>query len=181
VIDLGRILAASYRGVMAESLGFWIESDDGNGDPNDNTCEVGVNGAEFRASGGVSGVGTDGQLVRVVYDTPQPTHASRSNTKVSVKQSKYSTLNILFDGVSTTGGPVVVEKCSVRGSANTTRLTGSVSTKCKTDSLFSLLDPAEVASIQAAFDDNRQVKVKVNSDASKGSISIRCKGEASVE
>ena len=156
---------------------FFIAGGDPN-DPNDNTCGVGVNGGVFAAYGDVSGVGTGTQVVKISYNTPQPTSTNRSGTKISVKQNKFSTLNILLDGVSATGGPVSVEKCSVTGSVNSSKLTGSVSTSCKTDTLFALLTPAQIASVQQAFTGNKNVKIKVNTNASKGSLSIKCKGAA---
>jgi len=150
-------------------------------EPVNNTCEVGANGGKFEAAGDVRGVCTAGQAVRISYDTPQPTSASRSDKKVSVKQSKFSTLDVLFDGTSATGGPVIVEKCSVKGSANAVKLTGSVSVKCKTDSLFALLTANQIASIQTAFNGNKKVKFKVTGNASKASLSISCSGNASID
>lgn len=150
-------------------------------DPSNNTCAVGVSGLVFRAFGDVRGVGTAGQAVRISYDTPSPTKASRSPSGkwISVKQSNSSTLEAFFDGVSATGGPVSVEKCSVSGRANTRALVGWVSVKCrKAQSLFSLLTASEIASIETAFDGNAKVKVKVNSDGSKAKLSIRCGGDA---
>jgi activator of HSP90 ATPase len=126
-------------------------------------------------------VGTAGQIVRISYDTPNPTSTSRSEKQVSVKQNKFSTLEIRFDGVTATGGPVSVEKCSINGSANAVKLTGSVSANCSTDTLFALLTPAEIASIQAAFNGNKRVKLKVNANTLKGSVSIKCSGPASID
>jgi len=154
---------------------FFIQSSN---DQNNNTCSVGVSGEEFEAFGDVSGVGTDGQAVRISYDTPQPTKTSRSNKRISVKQSRFSTLNVFFDGMSATDGPVIVEKCSVNGSANTVKLMGSVSVKCNTESLFALLTENQIESIRTAFHGNKKVKVKVNSDASKASLSLSCSGDA---
>ena len=157
---------------------FAIQSSD---DPNNNTCEVGASGSAFEAFGEVTGLGTGGQVVVIRYDTPQPTSASRSSKKISVKQSEFSTLDILFDDVSATGGPVAVEKCSVNGSVAVIKLTGKVSTKCKTDTLFALLNANQVGSVIAAFNGNKAVKVKVNGSNSKGSLSIKCSGPASVD
>jgi hypothetical protein len=157
---------------------YFIESTD---DPNNNTCEVGVSGGRFEAFGDVTGVGTAGQIVRISYDTPSPTNASRNDKQVSVKQTKFSTLQIRFDGVSATGGPVSVENCSVNGSANAVKLTGSVSVSCKTDTLFALLTPNQVGSLLAAFNGNKKVKVKVNTNTLKGSLSISCSGDATLD
>ena len=157
---------------------YFIESSN---DPNNNTCEVGVSGGRFEAFGDVVGVGTAGQIVRISYDTPNPTSASRNDKQVTVKQNKFSTLQIRFDGVSATGGPVSVENCSVNGSANAVKLTGSVSANCSTDTLFALLTPNQIGSVLAAFNGNKKVKVKVNTNSLKGSISISCSGEATID
>jgi hypothetical protein len=156
---------------------FFIESTN---DPNNNNCEVGANGGEFEAFGDIRGVGTADQPVRIHYDAPQPTSASRSDKKISVKQNKFSTLDIFFDGTSATGGPVSVEKCSVDGSANTAMLTGLVSVNCKADALFALLTANQIASMQTAFSGNPKVKISINKK-SKGSLSIRCGGDASID
>lgn len=157
---------------------FFIGSSE---DPINNTCGVGVSGRESAVYGDVTGVGTDDEEVRISYDAPQPTKSSRSDRKVSVQQKKFSTVDFLFDGVSATGGPVSVEKCSVDGSADAVKGTGSVSVNCKSDSLYAFLTMDQIASIQTAFDGNKQVKVKVKSDGSKGSLSIKCRGDAFVD
>lgn len=157
---------------------YAIES---NNDPNDNTCEVGADGNEFQAFGAVNGSGTGGEAVRITYNTPQPTSATRSETKLTVKQSSFSLVDIRLHGVSATGGPIVVEKCSIDGSVDTKKLTGSVSANCKTDDLFTLLTANQIASILTAFNGNKDVKVKVNTDTLKGSISIKCSGDASLD
>jgi hypothetical protein len=149
-------------------------------DPINNTCEVGVNGGEFEAFGDVKGDGTAGQAVRIHYNAPNPTSTSRSESKVSVKQSKFSTLEFFFDGESATGGPVVVEQCSINGSADGAKLSGSVSANCKTDNVFALLTANQVASIRTAFNGNKDVKVNVNTNTLKGSLQIRCSGDASI-
>ncbi len=149
-------------------------------DPNDNTCEVGAIGNEFVALGDARGEGTGGEEVRISYNAPQPTNTARNSNRVLVKQNKFATIDISFDGTSATGGPVSIEKCSVDGLVDARRLRGSASLNCKTDSLFALLSPGQVASIQAAFDRNKDVKFKVNRGATKGSISIKCRGDASI-
>ena len=150
-------------------------------DPADNIGEVGVSGGEFRVFGDITGVGTALQDVRIHYDAPQPTGTSRSSKFVSVKQNAFATIDVFFDDVSATGGPLIIEKCSVNGSVNAAQLTGSISVRCKLETLFALLTPGQIASIQTAFDGTKSVKVKVNKNATKGSLTINCSGDAAID
>ncbi len=153
---------------------FFIGSSE---DPDDNTCGLGVSGGLTAAYGDVRGIGTGGEEVVISYNAPQPTSSSRNGSKISVAQKEFSTIDIRFGGVSATNGPVAVEKCSIKGSVDTSKLTGSVSTKCKSDTLSQFLSPEDVASIQTAFANNKNVKVKANSNSTIGSISIECRGD----
>ncbi len=154
---------------------FFVESSD---DPDNNTCGVGISGGQAAVYGDVRGMGTGGEEVLISYNAPQPTSSSRSDTMISVAQNKFSTIDIRFDGVSATNGPVAVEKCSIKGLADISKLTGSVSQNCKSFMLNMFLSPADVASIETAFASNKNVKVKANSDSTIGSISIKCRGDA---
>lgn len=150
-------------------------------DPINNVCEVGVSGADFQASGDVTGVGTAAEVVVISYATPRPTSTTRSATKLSVKQRTLSTLNVLFDDVTGTAGPVVIEKCAISGSANAAKLTGSVSVNCKTDSLLALLTAAQITSVKTAFSGNSKVKFKTHSSNTKGTLTIKCSGDATTD
>jgi hypothetical protein len=150
-------------------------------DPNTNTCSVGVTGADFTTSGDATGPGTAAQVVRISYNAPLPTSSGRSEKSLTVKQRKLSTLNVLFDGVTATGGPLEIEKCSVNGSVSTSKLTGSVAVNCKMDTILALLSPAEIASIQTAFAGNARIKFKVDSTGTKGSLTVKCVGAATVD
>jgi hypothetical protein len=151
---------------LAEQLVF-IESSD---DPADNTCGIGVIGTDFQAFGDVRGVGTNGQAVRISYDTPQPTSTRRSSTMIKVKQSRNSALNVLFDGTSATGGAMIIPKCSIKGLAQTTALTGSVSVKCQTDALLASLTANQRVSFETAVAGSPGVRL------TKKSILISCRG-----
>jgi hypothetical protein len=175
VVDSGSV--SEMGSPLVDNL-FFIQSSD---DPDDNVCEIGVIGGTFELFGSVDGVGTDEEDVRIAYAAPQPTKASRSEKKVDVAQSKFATLDVLFDGASATGGPVIVEKCKVKGSVKATKLEGKVSVSCKLDSLLPRLSEDQITSLVAAFGGGSDVKVKVNSDASKGSVAIRCKGDATID
>ena len=154
--------------------GFYaIES---SADPNDNTCVVGASGTAFEAFGDVQGGTTP--VVVIHYDTPQPTTVSRSSKKISVKQSQFSTLNVLFDGASVTGGPQPIEKCSVSGSVNTTKSTGSTKVNCSGKNLFGGLTANQAGTVQSAFNGNKNAKFKFNTNG-KWSLSIKCNGDVS--
>ncbi len=148
-------------------------------DPNDNVCEVGGGGGGEHASGTVTGIGTAGAVVTISYATPAPT-SHHTSKKVQVKQVKSSTLDVQFDGTSTTGGPVVIEKCSVIGQASGAKSTGLVQVNCKLNTVLPLMSAPEIASAQMAFSSTRKVKFKVNSNGTKGSFTVRCKGDATV-
>ena len=144
-------------------------------DPNANNCFVESDFGFFEAGGTVQGVGTAGQVVSIEYSNLEPTSVSHNTTKINVKQTQWSLLNIRFDGVSATGD-LAVEKCSVDGSYNSNNGKGNVSANCSGNDVFSALTANQLASVQAAFNGNKSVKVKVNTNAQKASISIKCKG-----
>jgi len=148
-------------------------------DPNDNVCEVGGGVGSEHASGTVTGVGTAGAVVTISYATPAPT-AKHNTKKVLVKQVKSSTLDVQFDGVSATGGALVIEKCSVIGQASGAKSTGLVQVNCKLDTVLALMSAPEIASAQLAFSTTPKVKFKVNGDGTKGSFTVRCKGDATL-
>jgi hypothetical protein len=178
VAGLALFAQTARAGVVTSPLaeGFWfIENAN---DPNGNTCEVGVDGTDFEAFGDVSGT-AQATAVDVTYDTLQPTSTSRNEKSISVKQSSFSTLNVLFDGV-TVSGNVAVQKCSVSGSVNTVKATGSTSVSCSGNSITDLLTVNDVAIVQAALDGKPNVKFKVNNNG-KWSLTIKCKGDASLD
>jgi len=146
-----------------------------------NTCTVIVSGDEFTVFGDVQGIGTAGQAVTIHYEAPQPTSAFRGDKNVNVTQREFSTIEISFDGSSVTGAPVIIEKCSVRGSANLAKLTGTSTVICRLDSLLALMSPAQLASLEAAFTGNSDVKISVNNGASHGSLTINCNGVTTLD
>jgi len=150
-------------------------------DPINTTAKVGVAGGEFTTSGSVTGVGTAGQVVRIDFNAPQPTSASRGDNLVQVIQRRFTTIDVLFDDVSATGGPMIVEKSAVKGSVNVAKLTGSVAEICRLDSVLPLLTPDQIASLELAFANNDDVNVKINNTATKGSLSINFSGAATLD
>ncbi len=152
---------------------FFIES---SADPNNNTCVVGADGTVFAVFGDVQGGTTP--VVVIHYDTPQPTSVSRNTKKISVKQNQFSTLDVLFDGVSVTGGPQPIQKCSVSGSVNTTKSTGKTKVSCSGKNLFGGLTANQAGTVQSAFNGNKNVKFKLNTNG-KWSLSIKCSGDVS--
>ena len=161
--------------------GTWFINNDPN-DPNANNCFVSLGafeGTTFETGGIVQGLGTGSEVVTVRYDALQPTSASRNTKSGKVSEGTFSSLRLTFG--ATVVGPVQVDKCSVSGSVNDSKSTGSVSADCKGTDVFSALTANQLASLQAAFNGNKDVKVKVNSDAQKASINIKCKGDASLD
>jgi len=149
----------------------------------DNVCFIDLNphvvsgATTVQVDGTVSGVGTAGQIVRIAYNTPQATSMSRDSAKAAIKQSRFATLNVSFDGLSATGD-VIVQDCSINGSVNTRMMTGSTSVKCKGPNLLAILNAGQILSLQTAFSGRRDTNLKVSRDASKWSLSIKCNGAA---
>jgi hypothetical protein len=172
---------ASINSLAGSALIDHLFSIESANDPIHNTAKVGVAGGEFATSGDVDGVGTSGQLVRIHYNAPQPTSASRGDNVVSVVQRRFTTINVFFDDVSATGGPMIVEKSWVKGFANVAKLQGSTSENCELDTVLALLTPDQIASLEAAFAGNSDVRVKINGQSTKGSLTIKCNGAATLD
>jgi hypothetical protein len=151
-------------------------------DPNDNNCGVEAEGTDFSAFGDAVGTGTDGDFVLITYFTPLPSAGKANSNTASAKQDKFSELCFLIES-DVVGRNLDVcqnpEKCSVSGSVNANKAKGDVNTHCKGDDIYSIATADQIASIQTAFNDNKRVKIKVKSDQLKGSIDIKCKGDAS--
>jgi hypothetical protein len=138
-------------------------------------CEIDADGGTFDASGFVSGIGTGGELIALMYDSPQPTAVSRSSDKVTVKQSHFATFSVAFQNQGDLG-LTELEKCSVSGSLSLGKTSGAVSFSCGGDDISQLLDPDHVASLQTALAGRKGLKFKVNAKG-KWSLSIACSGE----
>lgn len=141
---------------------------------------VEIDGDIHDVSGFVSGDGTDGDAVVVSFFTPLPNNLSANDKKGSVKQSKYSQL--LFSITSPDRNldlTVEPRKCSVEGTTNVASQKGTVNVKCSDENLFQEITADQLASINAAFNGDKRVKIKVSgSNGAKGSISIQIKGDS---
>jgi hypothetical protein len=137
-------------------------------------CEVDANGGTFNASGYVGGVGTAGELIALMYDSPQPTAVSRGSDKITVKQSHFAEFSVAFQNQGDL--PLtVLGSCSVSGSVSLSKGTGGVTFSCGGDDIFQLLDTDHIASLQTAFVGRKGLKFKVNAQR-KWSLSIACGG-----
>ena len=76
-------------------------------------------------------------------------------------------------------GDLPIEECSVSGSVNTSKATGSVSVSCSGLSAFAGLTVDELGSVQAAFNKAKNIKFSVKSNG-KWSFKVTCKGAASL-
>ena len=150
-------------------------------DPNNNFCEVQASDQTFWTFGEVNGIGTDGDLVTIQYFTDLPSSAKANDKSASSSQSKFSELtftivsDVIGRNLDTTQNP---EKCKVNGSVNASKLTGEAHAHCSGNDIYSFATADQIASIQTAFNGNKRVKIKVKSDQLKGSIDIKCKGDA---
>ena len=177
----GLSLGASQAGAGTPSTlaeGFWNIAGTTTAPATNNICTTGSDGGFFETFGLVEGSGTGGQIITLQYDTPQPTSVSRNDKKIAVKESSFSTLRAIGGAPAAFDtDDIVIEKCSVSGSVNTTKLTGSVSVSCSGTSLFGGVTADQAVSIQAAFNGAKNIKFKVNSNG-KWSLKITCKGTA---
>jgi hypothetical protein len=178
------LIAQSARagsGVISDlAEGFWAMENQN--DPNNNICETGSDGGFFETFGSIFG-SAQKTAVRVDYDTPQPTSVSRNKTTIKTNQNKFSTLNVLFNGTTVSGGPQIVEKCTVNGSVNTTagKEKGNVSVNCSGSDVTQVLSADNATLVQSAFSDSPNIKFKVNVNNGHWSLSIKCKGDASLD
>jgi hypothetical protein len=150
-------------------------------DPNNNFCQVQASGTSFQTFGDVTGIGTGGDAVEIEYSTNEPTSASANDNTAKVKQNNDSSICFFIDSTDVTRDLAVCSnpsKCDVAGSVNAKKLNGEANAHCGGDNIYAVMTPAQVASIQTAFNGNKRVKIKVNSDNLKGSIDIKCKGTA---
>jgi len=139
-----------------------------------------IDGTDFAIDGSVRGVGTADDEVQIIYIAALPTKANADDKQGRVRQSGFSTLAFIIDSEAPERDLDLVispEKCSVDGKVNVVKDEGKVTVACSASDLFAGMTPDQIASIQAAFLDNPKVKIKVDSDGSKGSVKISSKGE----
>jgi tRNA threonylcarbamoyladenosine modification (KEOPS) complex Pcc1 subunit len=138
-------------------------------------------GTEFFVEGEAGGTGTDGDFVEIRYFTGRPTNVNADDQQGRVRQSEFSTLEFAIDSEVPERDldlSIVPEKCSVDGKINDPKAKGSVTVSCSGDDIFAEISASQLASLQAAFSSTRNVKIKVKSDGSKGSLRITLKGSA---
>ena len=174
------LFAQSARAGFATPLaeGFWIINN--TNDPNNNVCETGVNGTDFETFGSLFGT-AQATNVELRYDTPQPTNVTRNQKSINTNQGSFSTLNVLFNGTTVSGGSVPVQKCSVKGSVNTVKATGSCSVSCSGNDITQILSANDATLVESAFSASPNVKFKVNINNGHWSLTIKTKGDASLD
>ena len=196
LISLRMLAMRLVRGTLASSLGVGLALSAGvapagtpansriDGDftvqesqyPGD-VAVVEIDGKLHDVSGFVSGAGTNGDVVVIRFFTPAPNDLSANDKQGSVGQSRYSQL--LFSISSPERNldlTVKPEKCSIKGTTNVVSHKGSVNLKCSGEDLFQAITADQLASMKAAFLDDKRVKIKGN--PAKGSISIHIKGDS---
>ena len=159
--------------------------------PDENDCFV-VTATEteaglFETGGTVSSAnGTNSQQVTIDYHTPQPTSVGRNDNKIAVEESKFSALRVRATaGMGGTPaafdtGVIIVQDCSVKGTAKKTSTTTfafavSVGASCSGPSISAPLTADQAASVQQAFKGVKSVKLQLNTGKGKWSLSIKCK------
>jgi hypothetical protein len=154
----------------------------GDNEPQEDVAFVSLLGTEFVVDGRLEGVGTDGDDVEIDYFTDTPTRIDVDDEQGRVQQNRFSTLQILIDSdVPERNLNLLIrpEKCSIDAKVNVPKAKGSVTVSCSGDDIFAGVSASQLASIQAAFANAKNVKIKVNSDGSKGSLVIKLKGPIS--
>jgi hypothetical protein len=172
------LLAAGTAGAQRLDGTFFIIGDD-------ETTEFGASlvllGTTASVEGEVVGTGTDGDFVEIGVFTDLPTSMNADDKQARVRQSRFSTISIFIDSDDPTRDLELTlnpDKCSIDGKVNAPKAKGSVTVSCSGEDIYSDISATQEASIQAAFANTKVVKIKINSDGSKGSIQIKLTGPA---
>jgi hypothetical protein len=172
------LLSASVANAQRLEGGFGLIDQN---DPNGNFATFVVVGTTAYLQGAVEGTGTAGDEVLLGYFTDTPTHLSANAKQARIRQSDFAGLGVLIDSATPARDldwSVHPQKCRIDGKVQAEKGNGDVTVKCSADDLFEDVTADQLASIQAAFLDTKQVKIKVKSGSSKGSITIKLKGTA---
>ncbi len=156
--------------------GFWTIED--SKEPNTVQCTLEMFDTDLSSNVVADGVGTGGAIVVIDVFSTEPTDTNRDTKQGRVRQDRYAQLDIRFDGVSTLGGGVYPEKCKIDVKVNGDKGKGEGTVNCKGDGLNTILTANEIASIQAAFVNSKQVKFKTNDNKQTWDLSMKCKGDA---
>ena len=158
---------------------FVVQDDAYEGD----VAVVEVDGEIHDVSGFIFGGAGNGDSVTIFFATPFPNSLSANDKTGTVKQSKYSQIRFyLQSAVRPLDLTVTPEKCAVIGTTSPARGKGRVDVKCSGPGLYDGVTADQLESIQAAFVDDKRVKIKVNpKNPEKGSLSIEIKGSTFAE
>jgi len=170
-------------GVALSAGSAWAQRIDGNfpliddvagPNPDGNQATVQILGRSFGVAGEVSGVGTSGDQVAILYNTDEPTNASANNKNGKVQQGRFTTLNFLLVPGTSGNAPLNLntapEKCKANASVDPAK--GKVSVNCTGDNIFLNISAGQLDSFIAAFQDRKDVKINVTQTGSKGTLKI---------
>jgi hypothetical protein len=137
-------------------------------------CTITADGTTFTALGGVNDIFLD-----VGFRAQQPTSATRSATKLALKQSQSVELTLSqfsFGSGSTTLFQGALPGCSASLSYNGNNQRGVGSLSCKGDDFSAEIGDDLVGAFQTIAQDNKHLKFKVDAMHHKWSLSIQCGG-----
>lgn len=143
-----------------------------------NTATVEIDGRDFGVDGQVSGTGTLGDQVQILYDTTLPTSGSANDKTGKVSQSKFTELTFSLVPGPTSGNVllnliVAPEKCKATASVDPANDKGKVSVNCTGENIFLNISAGQLASFVAAFLDRKDVVINVSQTGSTGSLKIK--------
>jgi hypothetical protein len=155
---------------------FVVQDDTYSGD----VAVVEVDGMIHDVSGFIYGGGTGDDSVTIFFATPYPNTLSANPKTGTVKQNQYSQIRFyLTSAERALDLTVTPEKCAVTGTTYAARGKGRVDVRCSGPGLYESITADQLASIRAAFVDDKRVKIKVTAnDPAKGSLSIEIKGSS---
>jgi hypothetical protein len=146
--------------------------------------DIGLGGVEiidteFVAAGSVFGTGTDGDEVEIAFGTVTPTQANADTKQGRVRQDSFGRLVFRIESATPERDldlEILPEKCAIDSKANVVKEEGQVSVDCSGTNIYGEISASQEASLQAAFQGSKKVKIKVSGDGAKGSLRIRLKG-----
>ena len=181
-LTAGLSLAAgsASAGITAQRINGEFDLADDVAPGGTNTATVEIEGTDFGVEGQVSGTGTAGDQVAILYETPLPTSASANDKNGKVQQSKFTELHFLLVPVLVGGSgnaaldlTVAPEKCKAVASVTPADGKGKVTVTCSGENIFLNISGSQLDSFIAAFLDRKDVNINVSQTGSTGSLTIK--------
>jgi hypothetical protein len=174
---LASAAGSAFAGTPTQRINGEFDLADDTAPAGTNTASVEMEGRDFGFDGQVSGTGTSGDQVAILYDAGLPTSASANEKKGKVTQSGFTELTLLLvpgqSGNAALDLTVVPEKCKANASVEPAKDKGKVSVECSGENVFLNISAGQLASFQAAFLDRKDVVINVSQSGSTATLKIR--------